>query len=73
MELVNLNTYDHLKLIPVGLMSGQEVVWKVLWTIINHLGKLHFTKCVEQFKKATNLELTDYFEFAPEDVKQFLD
>ncbi len=66
--MVSLNTYDHLKLVPVSLI-GQEMVWKVIWTIINHLGKLHYSKCVEQFKKATGLSLTEYFDFEPDEMK----
>ena len=70
--MVTLRNYDHLKLIPKALIC-QEVVYKVLWSIINHHGKLHFSKCVEHFKKATTHSLTDHFEFQEDEMRQFLD
>ena len=68
MEMVSLNNYDHLRLVPKSLI-GQEMVWKVMWTIINHLGKLHYSKCVDYFEKATSHNLRDHFVFEPEDMK----
>lgn len=70
--MVNLKTYEHLKMITKSLVSGQEVVWKVLWSIINHLGKLHYEKCVFEFKRATGHSLNDYFEFEKDEMRQFL-
>jgi hypothetical protein len=70
--MVNLKTYEHLKLITKSLVSGQEVVWKVLWSIVNHHGKLHYEKCVAEFKRATGHSLQDYFEFEDSEMRQFL-
>jgi hypothetical protein len=71
-KMVDLKIYEHLKLTTKTLMQGQEGIWKVFWSICNHLGKLHVEKFVPQFKVATGQNLQDYFEFNSEDIRSFL-
>lgn len=70
--MTSLKQYDHLKLITKSLVSGQEVVWKVMWAIVNHFGRMHFDRCVQEFKKATGHNLQDHFEFEKDELRQFL-
>ena len=42
MRMVDIKCYDHLKLIPKSLMSSNEFVSKVVWTILNTQKKLHY-------------------------------
>ncbi len=43
MKLVDLKKYDHMKLVPRTLMSSNDFITKVLWTIVRELGKVHFS------------------------------
>lgn len=44
----------------------------MLWSVVNHHSKLHYDKCVVEFKRATGHSLQDYFEFEKDDMKMFL-
>jgi hypothetical protein len=72
MNLVDLKKYDHLKLIPKSLMSSNDFITKVLWTIIKELGKVHFSEINKEFERATGNLISDYFEFKDDEMKQFL-
>lgn len=39
---------------------------------MNHHGKLHYDKCVAEFKRATGHSLQDYFEFEKDEMRMFL-
>lgn len=47
---------------------------KCLKTIIRKLGHLHWSKCDEEFFKATggNYRISDFFEFEKDQMKEFL-
>lgn len=71
-RMVNLQHYSHLKLITKSLVSGQEVIWKVMWSIVNHLSKANYDQLEREFQKATGHHLQDYFEFERDELRQFL-
>ena len=72
MNIVDLRKYDHLKLVPRSLMSSNDFITKVLWTIVRELGKVHFSQINREFEKATGNLISDYFEFKDEEMRQFL-
>ena len=43
LDFVDIKKYDHLKLVPRTLMSSNDFITKVLWTIVKELGKCHFS------------------------------
>jgi len=49
-------------------MESSEFVTKVLWTVINHHSKLHFSEVTEKFKLATGHNISDYFEFDKDEI-----
>lgn len=56
------------------LVESQEFMTKCLKTIIRHHGHLHFSKCDDEFLKATgnNYRISDFFEFENDQMKDFL-
>ena len=72
MKFVDIKKYDHLKLVPRTLMSSNDFITKVLWTIVKELGKVHFSQINREFEKATGNLISDYFEFKDDEMKQFL-
>jgi len=71
-RLVDIKKYEHVRLIPQSLMNSADFVTKVLWTVINHKGRLHFSKANEEFYKATGFKISDFFEFKDDEMKSFL-
>ena len=71
-EMVSSKKFDHLKLIPKGLMESLEFVTKVLWTIIDHHSSIHFSKLVTEFLRTTGFNLADHFDFSEDEMRQFL-
>lgn len=65
-QLVDIEKYyDHIRLVPKMLVESQEFMTKCLKTIVQHHGSLHFSKCDDEFLKATgnNYRISDFFEF----------
>ena len=52
-NLVDVRSYEHLRLTPQSLMGSPDFVTKVLWTVIKYNHKLHHSKCDDEFHKAT--------------------
>lgn len=53
-------------------MSATDFITKVLWSVINHKGRIHFKTCSKEFQIATTHKLSDFFEFEEDDMKKFL-
>ena len=66
---MDLKNYNHLKLIPKALMSSNEFVSKVLWTVLKEVGKIHYTMINAEFYKATGFKISDYFEFREDEMR----
>ena len=62
------NNYNHIKLVPRMLVESSEFMTKCLKCIIKNHKMLHYSKCDEEFLKATggNYRISDFFEFDTE-------
>lgn len=72
MQIVDIRKYEHLKLVPRALMSSNDFITKVLWTIVREQERVHYTQVNKEFEKATGNLISDYFEFQEDEMKQFL-
>ena len=72
MNIVDIRKYEHLKLVPRSLMSSNDFITKVLWTIVRELKKVHYSDVNKEFEKATGNLISDYFEFKEDEMKTFL-
>ena len=74
-QLVDVEThYEHIKLVPKQLVESPDFITKCLETIIRKNGRLHYTKCDEEFLIATgnNFKISDFFDFEEDQMKEFL-
>lgn len=69
MQLVDLKNYDHLKLVPKSLMSSNDFITKVLWTVVREIGSVHFSELNAEFQRATGTLLSDHFDFKDDEMR----
>ena len=53
-------------------MSSVDFIYKCLWSIVNHIGKVDGFKLSEEFFKATNYKIGDFFELTKQDLIKFV-
>ena len=53
-------------------MKSTDFIYKCLWSIVNHIGKVDGHKLNEEFYRATNYKIGDFFEISRNDLIKFV-
>lgn len=69
MQMVDIRNYEHLKLVPRSLLSSNDFVTKVLWTIVRESGQIHYSELNKEFARATGSLLSDHFDFKEDEMR----
>jgi len=72
-QQVSTKCYEHLKLVPSHLLQSIEFVLKIMWSVVNHFGKLNINKLEREFNNATLKKLDDYYDFKPSEILIFIE